>query len=83
MDGDTFAIIFLCCIASLPILAILGALIADNSPPDSPITQFMNWLFDNVLDDNRHKPPVDYGKKGGRYEMRISSKTGRPYRHYF
>ena len=80
---DAFAIIFLCCVASLPILAILGALIADNSPPDSPITQFMNWLFDNVLDDNRHKPPVEYGKKGGRYEMRISSKTGRPYRHYF
>ena len=43
----------------------------------------MNWLFDNVLEDDRHKPPVQMGKKGGRYEMRISSKTGRPYRHYF
>ena len=23
------------------------------------------------------------GKRGGRYEMRISEKTGKPYRHYF
>tara|TARA_B100000963_G_C22238147_1_gene498820 strand:+ start:101 stop:352 length:252 start_codon:yes stop_codon:yes gene_type:complete len=83
MDGDTIAVIFLCCIAALPILLILGALIADASPANSPITNFMNWLFDNVLEDDRHKPPVQMGKKGGRYEMRISSKTGRPYRHYF
>ena len=27
--------------------------------------------------------PTRYGIKGGRYEMRISKKTGRPYRHYF
>mgnify|MGYP001250752955 CR=1 FL=1 len=24
-----------------------------------------------------------YGIKGGRYEMRYSKKTGKPYRHYF
>ena len=23
------------------------------------------------------------GKRGGRYEMRVSKKTGKPYRHYF
>ena len=26
---------------------------------------------------------VSIGKRGGRYEMRISEKTGKPYRHYF
>ncbi len=40
--------------------------------------------------DNKEIGSVDgvpsgeqYGKKGGRYEMRYSKKTGKPYRHYF
>tara|TARA_A100001388_G_C28664731_1_gene448524 strand:- start:342 stop:590 length:249 start_codon:yes stop_codon:yes gene_type:complete len=26
---------------------------------------------------------ISIGERGGRYEMRISEKTGKPYRHYF
>ena len=29
------------------------------------------------------KDQTRYGIKGGRYEMRVSKKTGKPYRHYF
>ena len=30
-----------------------------------------------------NKDQTRYGIKGGRYEMRVSKKTGKPYRHYF
>tara|TARA_B100001989_G_C24345389_1_gene367041 strand:+ start:182 stop:445 length:264 start_codon:yes stop_codon:yes gene_type:complete len=30
---------------------------------------------------NRFKPSI--GKRGGRFELRYSKKTGKPYRHYF
>ena len=36
-----------------------------------------------VVIDDRDKGNYIRGERGGLYEVRISSKTGKPYRHYF
>ena len=42
---------------------------------------------DDYLVDNKEKSYKDQGyirgERGGLYEIRISSRTGKPYRHYF
>ena len=35
------------------------------------------------IENTNNKDETRYGIKGGRYEMRVSKKTGKPYRHYF
>ena len=40
-------------------------------------------LSDDYLVDDREKGNYIRGERGGLYEVRISSKTGKPYRHYF
>lgn len=82
-DGETVAVIFLCILLASPLLLILGAVIADNSPGDSPINKLMNSIFDNFLSDNRTPPPTYRGKRGGKYTLDESKKTKRPYRRYF
>ena len=37
----------------------------------------------NATSQSSNDLEVSIGKRGGRYEMRISEKTGKPYRHYF
>ena len=37
----------------------------------------------NATSKSSNDSEVSIGKRGGRYEMRISEKTGKPYRHYF
>ena len=37
----------------------------------------------NATFQSSNDSEVSIGKRGGRYEMRISEKTGKPYRHYF
>ena len=37
----------------------------------------------NATPQSSNDSEVSIGKRGGRYEMRISEKTGNPYRHYF
>ena len=37
----------------------------------------------NATSQSSNDSEVSIGKRGGRYEMRISEKTGKPYRHYF
>ena len=83
MDGDTVAVIFLCILLVSPLILILLAVIADASPANSSITNFMNWFMDNFLTDNRTPPPTYRGKRGGRYTIDESKKTKRPYRRYY
>ena len=40
-------------------------------------------LPDNYLVDDKDKGNYIRGERGGLYEVRISSRTGKPYRHYF
>ena len=37
----------------------------------------------NITSKSSNESEISIGKRGGRYEMRISEKTGKPYRHYF
>ena len=37
----------------------------------------------NATSQSSNNSEVSIGKRGGRYEMRISKKTGKAYRHYF
>ena len=37
----------------------------------------------NATSKSSNDSEVSIGKRGGRYQMRISEKTGKPYRHYF
>ena len=45
--------------------------------------QFINQLFNER--NPKPKEDGDYirGERGGLYEIRISSRTGKPYRHYW
>ncbi len=36
-----------------------------------------------IADEANPPPPPKIGKRGGRYEIRYSRFTGKPYRHYF
>ena len=37
----------------------------------------------NATSQSSNDSEVSIGKRGGRYEMRISKRTNKPYRHYF
>jgi len=42
---------------------------------------FFMWLFSMPSSSSGNRGNI--GKRGGRYEIRNSKKTGRPYRRYF
>ena len=55
------------------------------------LTFFIAFLFIGVVilfaksatSQSSNDSEISIGERGGRYEMRISEKTGKPYRHYF
>ena len=45
--------------------------------------QYTKKEKENLAKDAKYRTYEQIGNRGGRYEERISKKTGKPYRHYF
>ena len=45
--------------------------------------QFITQLFNERNPEPKENGDYIRGERGGLYEIRISSRTGKPYRHYF
>ena len=62
---------------TLPTLIMLGILVIFGI-----LNSFVSAAGEPIVPAKK-EDTIKYGIRGGRYEIRYSQKTGKPYRHYF